>query len=45
MLYFNEKNKPEDLLHWLILLINKNEEDMYKFSDNIAFTNIANEQL
>ena len=25
MLFFEEENKPEDLLHWLILLINQNE--------------------
>jgi len=45
MMFFDEENKPEDLLHWLILLIHKNEQVMYKSSDNTAFQNIANEQL
>jgi len=45
MLFFDEENKPEDLLHWLILLINKNEQNMYRYSDNSSFENIVNSKL
>ncbi|EAR87839.2 hypothetical protein TTHERM_00006030 (macronuclear) [Tetrahymena thermophila SB210] len=45
LLYFNENLEPEDLLRWLVKLINKHEQKIYQDRNNNSFDTIFSDDL
>ncbi|EAR87834.2 AAA domain, dynein subfamily protein (macronuclear) [Tetrahymena thermophila SB210] len=45
MIFFDQQNRPEALLKWLIMLIHQNVSNMYGDTRSIEFTNILHNNL
>ncbi|KAL4476127.1 hypothetical protein ABPG74_009860 [Tetrahymena malaccensis] len=45
MIFFDQKNRPEQLLKWLIMLIHQNVSNMYGDPNSVEFSNILHDDL